>query len=227
MLEQRDIPTLRTIASIEGDPPDAPAGGEAPPLSGPPAESTPTGDPPGRVFTQAEVDSIVGDRLRRDRTARAQVAPAAPAPAPPPAKTQTPQDMAAELAAIKAQLAFSDTLSTLPEAARLSLEQRSALRKLFDPSNPEALADTVRLFAPIPAPAAEPSAPAATPPTPFVAGGSAPAAPPREASLDPLTWTKSDIEAMQQRGEFRSNLDKWRNSLPGGAPLFTRRVPKA
>jgi hypothetical protein len=227
MLERFDIPTMRTIASIEGDPPEATAGGEAPPLDGPPeAEPAPV-NATERVFTQAEMDAIIGERLRRDRAARAPAAPAAPAPAPTPAKTQTPQELAAELAQIKAQLAFSDTLSTLPEAARLSLEQRTALRQLFDPANPQALAETIKLFAPATAPAAEAPAPAAEPPAPFVAGGSAPGAPPREPSLNPLAWDKSDIDAMKQRGEFRQNLDKWRSSLPGGAPLFKRHVPKS
>ncbi len=100
------------------------------------------------------MDAIIGERLRRDRAARAPAAPAAPVSAPPPAN-QTPQELASELAQIKAQLAFSDTLSTLPEAAKLSLEQRAALRQLFDPANPQALAETVKLFAPSPAPAAE------------------------------------------------------------------------
>lgn len=67
---------------------------------------------------------------------------------------------------------------------------------------------------------------AATAPTPFSAGNSAPSAAPRQESINPLTWTKADIEALKQRGEFRTALDRWVSTLPGNQPLFARRVPK-
>ncbi len=227
MLQRLDDPTMRTIASIEGDPPEAPAGGEAPPLTGPPAEEPPS-DAAERVFTQAEMDAIIGERLRRDRATRAPVPPpvAPAAPAADPSKKPSTQDVIAEMAELKARVAFAETLAALPEAAQLSIEQREAARRLFDPANPAGMADTLKLFAaPVPA---EPAAPAEAPAsngTPFVPGA-APAAPPREQALNILAWDKSDIAAVQQRGEFRQKLDEYRASLPGGAPMFSRHMPR-
>lgn len=220
------------MASIEGDPPEGTAGGgEAPPLTGPPADDPPPANAAERTFTQAEMDNIIGDRLRRDRAARAPVPPPAAAAipaAPPSTKTPTAQELAADLAALKTQLAFADTLSTIPGAASLTLQQRNAAKQLFDPANPAGLIDTIALFGPVAPAAAEPetAALAADPPVPFSAGA-APSAPPRAESLNPLTWTKADIEALQSRGEFRQKIDEWRAALPGGAPLFARRVPKS
>ena len=222
MLKPFDIqvPIPRTIASIEGDGSGG-GGGEKPPLSGPP-ETPPEPAPAEKTFTQADVDRLIGDRLRRDREARAVPVPA-PAPPAPPQPKQTPADLVAEVAELKARMAFTDQLSSIPDAHRLTAEQKDAARKLFDPAQPESLARTIALFVRAEE-SAKPQTTPAAPIAPFVPGA-APNGAPREAAVNALEWTKDDIGVLQARGEFRSKLDQWRASLPGGAGIFRRTMP--
>jgi len=34
--------------------------------------------------------------------------------------------------------------------------------------------------------------------------------------LDPLQWSKDDIEVLKREGRFLESLEQWRASLPGG-----------
>jgi len=178
-------------------------------------ETQPAVTPTEKTYSKVELDAIikgkVAEALRKaNKASQPQTQPQA-------ADSAT----IARLADLESRLAFQDTLATIPDAHGLTIAQREAARKLFDPANPEGLVGTVALFL---KPAEDKAVPAA-PITPFVAG-SAPNAPPREAPINALDWSKEDIQALKARGEFRTQLDKWRASLPGSAPVFARTMPK-
>jgi len=83
---------------------------------------------------------------------------------------------------------------------------RDLLYQTFDPANPDATAAMIAKLAPAP------EAPAQ--------GYSSPGAPSQSAEtmrgLDPMQWSKDDIEVLKREGRFLESLEQWRASLPGG-----------
>jgi hypothetical protein len=145
--------------------------------------------------------------------------------------------MEARLRALEEEGAFKDALLSLP--TQVTEEQRSLLRRLFDPKNPSMIRDDYDAIkgdkdtpAEPAADAAKPEAPAAVPSPvpgkpPYNPG--APSGSPDEMPSNPLKWSKADYQRLRDRGG-RAALDaveKWRDTLPGGNPgMFRRRAPK-
>ena len=83
---------------------------------------------------------------------------------------------------------------------------RDLLYQTYDPANPDATAVMISKLAPAQ------EAPAQ--------GYSSPGAPSQSAEtmrgLDPMQWSKDDIEVLKREGRFLESLEQWRASLPGG-----------
>lgn len=197
-------------------PEDAGGGGSggvsAAPAAAAAAPTTPATPPAAgeRMFTQAEVNAIVGDRLARQRAEQQPQAPRAPAAAPEPAK---PTDVAAELAQMKQRALFADHAAdySIPRDRRQDMYDLFAAQSPADPaawfaqkapifgtSTPAQPAATTTSSS-ITAPPASPPAPPAPPP----AAPSAPAKVDHLASgglVDIFKLTPAEIDSLGPTG---------------------------
>ena len=99
-----------------------------------------------------------------------------------------------------------DSFEAVLAGREIDSDVRNLLYQTFDPANPDATAVMIAKLAPAP------EAPAQ--------GYSSPGAPSKSADtmrgLDPMQWSKDDIEVLKREGRFLESLEQWRESLPGG-----------
>ena len=96
---------------------------------------------------------------------------------------------------------------------------RALLFAGYDPENPTATSSMIERFA----------TPQDSLPTPT--GYQSPGAPAQSKEMvrgiNPMQWTKDDVQVMRQEGRFIQELEKWRSTLPGGGGnLFANRSNK-
>jgi hypothetical protein len=206
---------------------------EAPPVAAPESAAEPSTDEEAPVYSKAQFKRALARERAKDEAklerARAAMAQTQPKPeAPKPETVDSPQTVSrAEFEQYKADLAYSQAL--LGIGAKLTPKQQKVLRSEFDPDNPEALKGSIAEIWPEQATAtADTASTPEAPPSeaPSIAQqyeAAAPAAKPVEPSLDPVKWTRADIDRMQSQGTFLENIEKWRATLPGNTTLFQPR----
>ncbi len=200
-----------------GTPPTASAPAPAPQVS-PAAQE--------RIFTQTELNHIVGREVakERERLARRAPEPEAKQGEAPKGEDPKPDELGRlneQLNTLAARLEESEFAAKVAGLA-ITAEQRDVLRKLWNPAAPEAMDAAIKAFG-VGAPK-----PAAIAPAPVYSPGPAHGAPEGSMERDATKWSKDYIDQLRASGEFKAKLEEYRNSLPGGgADLFRRRIPKA
>jgi hypothetical protein len=199
----------------------------AQPASAPAAESQSAAPPAPapRVFTQAEVDAIVQDRLARQKRPDVNAAPE-PKPsqsdksAPPPAAPAPSPDVFARM------LEEDRAITRVVASANLSDVQEGILRALLPVEKPanvrEWAMEKAKAFGSVqPATAAAAAPPQSTtmPPKPVVAPASSTPAPvstvPSDQPDNPLNWTPEQLQSYrQQHYPYPENPGDPRNAAP-------------
>lgn len=189
----------------------------------PPPAPTPT-PPAERVFTQEEVNAIVGQRLAEERRKKAPTPEVKQGDAPKGADPEPDQlsKLFEQVGALSAQLQKSEADRAFAEKVggiQLSKEQRDLLRGL--PS--EQVDAAIKAFG-LGAPAKAPTAEAPT----YRSPGAVVGAPDEVMQADATKWTSDYISQLQSEGRLLDEVEKWRRGIPGGGQgLFRRRIPKA
>lgn len=210
--------------------------------------------PEVKTFTQEELDAIVAKRVAKAERAAEKRARESQQVATKPntQPEQTPKAPAAsepqsnsDIAALRAEFAkerndrlFAEALSEL--GVKLNKTQRDLLRGKFDPDDPDSLEEIAKdagWLKPAPNPTAA-TQPQAAPTN----GGPAHVQTQRESTFreppgapngnpetargsDLMSWSRDDVQRARENGTFLQEVERFRNSLPGGNPtgLFQKR----
>lgn len=178
-------------------------------------------EPQVKTFTSEQVEDIVRSRLDRDRKNRQKSeTPAAPKEEAKPAT--------GDVAELRAKLEFSEALDDLDW--KPSKDDREHLRKMFlalGRDEMAKLADRIKPLASAPAAQTAPETPANGNGAPYKSPGAPAGAPPEVLENDATKWSADHIRRLQADGNLLKELEKYRNSLPGGGNgIFRKRIPK-
>ena len=187
-----------------------------------------TTEPAERTFTQAELNKFLAketSKLKRkmSREAKEKAVSA-------PAHTEESNDQNERLdqlletvESLKARLDEQQTSSKvknlLASYPGLSDEHAGMVATMYKTDAAQAT-KLAELFSKSSESAPEPSGPG------FKSPGAPAPTPEIDRALDPRSWTKDDISRMRSDGSFKANLEKYRNSLPGGGGGLFRKPSK-
>ena len=180
-----------------------------------------------RTFTQEEVNALLAkesSKLKRKLKKQQQERPQT--------QQSPPQEQNATMEALNKILGRLEALETvnveqskqqsfdaLLGGREVDADVKALIFASYDPSNPTAASSMIDRFA-----APQDSLPAPT-------GYQSPGAPAQSKEMvrgiNPMQWSKDDVQVMRQEGRFIQELEKWRSTLPGGGGnLFANRNQK-
>ena len=183
-----------------------------------------------RTFTQAEVNALLAKessklkrKLKKQQQERPQTQQSPQSP---------PQEQNATMEALNKILGRLEALETvnveqskqqsfdaLLGGREVDADVKALIFASYDPNNPTATSSMIDRFA-----TPQDSLPAPT-------GYQSPGAPAQSKEmvrgLNPMQWSKDDVQVLRQEGRFIEQLEKWRSTLPGGGGnLFANRRNK-
>lgn len=178
-----------------------------------------------RTFTQAELDVIVAKRVAKaekaaDRRHRESEPSTAQKKEPPPAPGN--DELVAKIAAMEVKAAMAEAISELDW--KPSKDDADLLRDAFKSGGQPALDKLAgRLKPQTTTETKSMDDPGKKYKDPGAPGG----APPEVLDRDATKWSLDYINRMRDDGTFKAELEKYRQSLPGGGGgLFRKRIPK-
>lgn len=181
-----------------------------------------------RKFSQADLNAIVvKEKAKAERATEKRIRAEldgnnnnAQKKEPPPASGN--EDLAAEFATMKSQLAVAQAFAELEW--KPSKEDAELLRNAFasgGQAGMDKLANRIKPAANVEATPVDDNA------NRYKSPGAPSGAPPEVIDRDATRWSKDYIERLRSDGTFHSELEKFRASLPGGGGgLFRKRIPK-
>lgn len=189
------------------------------------AETTPQVETPvERTFSQTEVNALLAREAGKLKRKLKKTNQQAKVEAQPPAEeTATMQalskilDRIEHLETSSAQKSKEESFNLLVGRSGIDESVRGLLFNAYDPAHPEATSAMLEKLAPL-------SVSQGT-------GYESPGAPSQSKEtirgVNPMTWSKDDVDVLRQEGRFIDSLEKWRSTLPGGGGnLFANRNNK-
>jgi len=166
-----------------------------------------------RTFTQTEVNALLAkesSRLKRKLRRQKTEQPISPPSPEPPEESATllalekVLDRIERLETVSVEKSKEDSFSSLVGDRELDADLRALLYQSYDPKVPERTEKMIFKLAP----------------SSESQGYTSPGAPAKgkdgSKSLNPLAWSKDDIEVLKREGHFLETLEQWRAGLPGG-----------
>jgi hypothetical protein len=184
--------------------------------------------PVERTFSQTEVNALLAreaGKLKRKLKKTNQQANVEPQPMAQPSgeETATMQALNKILGRLEnletdnAQKSKEESFNLLVGRSDVDESVRGLLFNAYDPARPEATSAMLEKLAPL-------SVSQGT-------GYESPGAPSQSKEtirgVNPMAWSKDDVDVLRQEGRFIESLEKWRSTLPGGGGnLFANRNNK-
>jgi hypothetical protein len=185
-----------------------------------------------RMFSQDALDAIVAKRVAKaekaaERRVRSEYeAQNSTAQKKDTQPTQGSDDIRTELAELKAKAAYAEAIAELDW--KPSKTDAELLRDAFKSGGEASMQKLAgRLKPATQQPAQEQNVNDASNDKKYQSPGAPSGAPVEVLDRDATKWSKDYIERMRGEGTFLKELEKFRNSLPGGGgSVFRKRIPK-